>query len=453
MPAGWEHVAGWIIEGAIVFFGLVFFLTSVFERERRAAALSLMFTVLAAALWAGVMLLTGPYLQYIVGGVAAAGVLGFINVIVPLGRSEPLTPTGEQGRVDERDVIFARAKIKPEDYDTYYSAHPGYKDIDDEIRALPELGEPGGRYYDRENAEIVNTMFAYLEDIGPLVDGEVARQKVEMSPEDAAARVKSYAEFLGAELVGIASLNPAYVYSHVGRGSGKFGEKINLNHKYAVVVAVEMRRPFVRQAPAMPVSVESCRGYVECARIAQLLARYIRALGYPARAHIDANYRVMCVPIAADAGLGELSRMGYLITAKYGPRVRLSVVTTNLTVAADSPVNLGVRDFCRKCKKCARNCPAQAIPHRNKLTEVRGIRKWEIDREACYRFWRRIGTDCGICMSVCTFSKPASLVHNIVRFLIRRSALARWVAIIGDDIMYGRRPRSAKPPGWMKAGS
>lgn len=448
----WYLLLGWFIECAILFLGLLFFVTSVVERETRAAALALVQTIVAAGVWAGILLLAGDYLPHLVGAATILGAVAAIAVSVPTGGSVPLRPSAKQEKVDERDVIFSRAEIEPENSEIYYRARPELKAIDDELRALPRLGEPGGRWYDPANGKLMRGMFDWLEDIRPLVDGEVAPDRVAMSPQDAARRVKGLAKFLGAKLVGIAKLNQAYVYSHVGRGLGKFGEEIELNHEYAIAVAVEMDRQAVRQAPTMPTSIMTCRGYVECAVITQLLARYVRSLGYPAMAHMDANYRVMCVPIAVDAGLGELSRMGYLIARKYGPRVRLGVVTTNLPMATDSPVNLGVKDFCVKCRKCALNCPSKAIPLGDELKDVKGIRKWELDREACYKFWRQTGTDCAICMSVCTFSKPSSMLHGMVRFLIRRNPLARRIAIIGDDVMYGKRPRCARLPDWMKAG-
>ena len=45
----------------------------------------------------------------------------------------------------------------------------------------------------------------------------------------------------------------------------------------------------------------------------------IRRLGYPARAHIDGNYRVIAPLVARDAGLGEIGRMGLLMTPRSRP--------------------------------------------------------------------------------------------------------------------------------------
>jgi len=448
----WYQAAGWIIEAFVVVPGIAFAIISICEKENRAAFVSFILTIVAGCVWAGVVMFSGELLPYFIWGAAAIGAVSFIAVMLPVGKSRPLSAGGRQERVDERDVIFSRANMKPEHHDKYYERCPELKALDDELRSLPELGAPGGRYYDRANAEIMNSMFAWIEDIGHLTEGEVSGDKVEISPGDAALRLKGFAKALGAELVGVTRLNQAYVYSHVGRGLGEFGSQIKLEHEYAIAFAVEMRREYVKQAPTIATILETCKGYVECATIGELLARYIRSLGYPATAHIDANYRVMCVPIAADAGLGELSRMGYLITDKLGPRVRLGVVTTDMEMKTDEPINLGVQDFCVKCKKCAYNCPSGAIPLEDDLKDVKGAKKWELDREACYKFWLQSGTDCGICMSVCTFSKPANPMHNFIRFLIKRNSLARRIAVIGDDLLYGKRPRSAKMPDWMKAG-
>ena len=84
------------------------------------------------------------------------------------------------------------------------------------------------------------------------------------------------------------------------------------------------------------------------------MARTIRGLGYPARAHIaGSNYQIMLPPVAQDAGLGELGRNGYLISSRFGARFRLGAVTTDLPLVPDSPVTLGVQEFCAACRKCA----------------------------------------------------------------------------------------------------
>jgi reductive dehalogenase len=204
----------------------------------------------------------------------------------------------------------------------------------------------------------------------------------------------------------------------------------------------------VKSAPKLPVTLESSKEYVEAAKIALQLAYYIRSLGYDARAHIDGNYLVIAPLVAASAGLGEIGRMGILMTEKYGPRVRLGVVTTDMPLVEDQPVDLGMQDFCRICRKCSQNCPSGAISEGEK-TEDRGVLKWKVNQEKCYWFWRKVGTDCAICMNTCPYSKPDTPVHRLMRFSIRNSHFARKVALIMDDYLYGKRPYSTKQPSWM----
>jgi len=197
----------------------------------------------------------------------------------------------------------------------------------------------------------------------------------------------------------------------------------------------------VEQAPDIAITEEAARKYLDAANISISLARNIRSMGYPARAHIsDSNYQIMLPPVAVDAGLGEVSRMGYLIAKKFGPRVRLGGVTTDLPLIVDKPIVFGVQDFCEVCKKCSENCPSKAIPYNDK-TIVRGVEKWELNIEQCLRYWRLVGTDCGLCMKICPYSHPPTFVHNIVRKGIEKSAVARRLSIWGDDLFYGRRSK------------
>ena len=89
------------------------------------------------------------------------------------------------------------------------------------------------------------------------------------------------------------------------------------------------------------------------------LAQFIRGLGFQA---IPCGNDTACsIPIAIDAGLGEIARNGLLITPKFGPRVRLAKVLTDLPLLPDRPIEFGVRDFCLICEKCARKCPSKSI--------------------------------------------------------------------------------------------
>ncbi len=155
--------------------------------------------------------------------------------------------------------------------------------------------------------------------------------------------------------------------------------------------------------------------------------------------------------IAKDAGLGEVGRMGLLMTPRLGPRVRLGVVTADLPLVVDRAVfDPAVVDFCRTCEKCAAVCPARALSFGERETWADGTLRWKVNAEKCYTYWTRIGTDCGRCMAVCPYSHPNTPLHNLVRFGVANSAKFRKAAVVMDDVFYGRKPRPHLPPEWVQ---
>ncbi len=158
---------------------------------------------------------------------------------------------------------------------------------------------------------------------------------------------------------------------------------------------------------------------------------------------------MICPLVARDAGLGEIGRMGLLMTPELGPRVRIAVVTTDLPLVADlRKPDPSVIDFCSKCNKCADVCPGRAISFDDR-SEIDRIRRWQINSEACFTLWTKIGTDCGRCVTVCPYSHPDNLMHNVIRLGVRNSSLFRWFALKMDDLFYGRKPAPVKPDGWL----
>jgi ferredoxin len=249
--------------------------------------------------------------------------------------------------------------------------------------------------------------------------------------------------------VGVTKLKPYHVYSHVGRGEGAYGEEIPQEHKYAIAFTVEMAHDMVGTGPYPPTSMETCKQYVESARVAIQLASTIRNLGYPARAHIDRNYRVIAPLVARDAGLGEIGRMTILMTPKLGPRVRIGVVTTNIElIPSIRKPNPSLIDFCNICEKCAHACPSSSIPF-GPQEEVDGVVRWRLNPDSCFRYWNIAGTDCSRCMMVCPFSHPDNFSHNFVRWGINKSGSFRRAALWMDDLFYGAKPEKRETPAWV----
>ena len=428
-----------VVGGSLALFFLIYAVYSIIENKPRAVSLGILFFVLITLLWFG----TWYFLQvsdFIMGIILGAVGMVILLFSLPIGEQKKLHVERIPERVDERDVMFAREEYQPgtEQYANYYAMRPEYQKVDDNIRKLPPLLTPGGKYYHPDASKCIGAVFDTIGAMTTQVDGDIAPDRANLDPTCATRLIKQYSRDLGVAEVGVAELNPMYVYSHVGRGPETWGTQIENHHKYVIVYTLEMRYDRVELAPAMPTVKESAVQYLKAASISITLASYIRALGYPARAHIsDSNYQIMLPPAAQDAGLGELGRIGYLISPKYGARIRLGGVTTDLPLIPDRPITFGVQDFCEKCRKCADHCPSAAIPKGGKST-IRGVEKWPMNVEHCIRYWRMLGTDCGICMKVCPFSHPPTFIHNMIRAGIKRSSFARTLSAWGDDLFYGK---------------
>ena len=75
-----------------------------------------------------------------------------------------------------------------------------------------------------------------------------------------------------------------------------------------------------------------------------------------------------------------------------GPRFKSVVLTTDLPLEADKPIDFGLQTFCENCLKCARECPCDAIPCGDKVM-FNGYEIWKPDVERCtrYRLTNRAG--------------------------------------------------------------
>ncbi len=309
-------------------FGVV----SLREGEKRAARVFAAAAFTAATPLIAVAFLPKPFPHVVLFGYAVIGLIVGLRCLIPLHRS--MVPGGNASRrVDERDIMFARGRLRPDspEFDAYYQMRPENLSSDNHTRSLPGLLSP-----DAEKAEplafaAAEACFNITEALRDRVDGEVAPERSgDRTPQAWTEALKELALVWGAVDVGVAELEPAHVYTHIGRGTGEWGSEIRLDHRWALAFTVEMDHQAVAHAPDAPVVAESARQYVESAKIAIQLASVIRNHGWPARAHTDGNYRVIAPLVARAAGLGEIGRMGLLMTPRLGPRVRIGVVSTDL---------------------------------------------------------------------------------------------------------------------------
>lgn len=261
-------------------------------------------------------------------------------------------------------------------------------------------------------------------------------KKVVDNPALQSQEIKALAKQLGADLVGITTLNPKWKFKGVP-----------LDHKYAIVIGEALPYELCREQKDDVKAMMSTRAaldfYSQGGKVALFLAQTIRDMGYPARAHYESWSQVLTVPIVVDAGLGEVGRNSLLITPEFGPRGRYSIVTTDLPVASDTQrKSMGITEFCRICDKCVTACPASAIPAGG-ATVTRGVVKWQLDLEKCFKYWYQ-GPDawsrCLACMTSCPWNKADNMLHRVGSFIASRSPFSRWVILQADTILgYGER--------------
>ena len=447
----WEWVAVWV-GGLMAVLLLWAAWMSVREGEPAAARrLALLALLLPLPFVVGILLPTAWAAPYSAGVLAITTLLLLVFLVPHSGGNFEDLGSPVPG-VDERDIMFARAVLEPgsERFEAYYQSRPENRTLDDAFRKEPGLSAPGSAHYHTQGFAAADAAFWTIEMLRPFVDGEVEAEQTVVDTAAVTRFLKSWTLKLGAHSVGVTRLEGYHLYTHVGRGRD-YGKAVELDHSFALALTVEMDKEMVDRAPRGPTAMESAHQYLRSGAMAVQLADLIRRLGYRARAHVDGNYRVICPLVARDAGLGELGRMGLLMTPKLGPRCRIAVVTTDLHLATDEVErDLTVIDFCHRCRKCAEACPSRALPFSDP-EEAEGVRRWKIDAEACFTLWCRLGTDCARCMAVCPYSHPDNWMHNAVRWGIRNNPLFRRAAVWLDDLVYGRRPSPKPLQGWLAA--
>jgi len=269
-------------------------------------------------------------------------------------------------------------------------------------------------------------------------------------PQKITRYIKKAAINFGADLVGVCKLDRRFVYSH-NYPTPMFDEEqverpqeIPDEFQYAIVTAHEMEYNMIKHFHTPLAEAAVGLGYSRMGITNMFLSKFISNLGYKA-INCATNDVVLAVPLAIQAGLGELGRGGWIITPQFGPRVRLTVVLTDLPLVPDSPIDFGVTEFCEVCKKCAEMCPSQSISYDRRSTEVPNISsspgalKWPLNGETCAAYWVRTKSDCSYCIGVCPYNKANTWPHKVVRWFADNIRCLDSVYVKMDDLLgYGK---------------
>jgi len=275
----------------------------------------------------------------------------------------------------------------------------------------------------------------------PTQDGEVAAicAPGTNDPKRNAEAVKSLAYWMGADLVGICEVPDYAWFSH-----SEDGAPLAPVHKYAVVFVIDQGYETMEGASGddWMSGSQSMRSYMRGAEMTGIVAEHIRRLGHRARAQTNIDSTILHIPVTLLAGLGELSRIGELVLNPFlGPRFKTAVITTDMPLEVDRPIDFGLQDMCNKCMKCARECPCDAISWGDKVM-FNGYEMWKPDVERCarYRLTNRKGAACGRCMKTCPYNHEGLLYHRLFLWLaIKVPALRQRIAILDDRVGNGRR--------------
>lgn len=279
------------------------------------------------------------------------------------------------------------------------------------------------------------------------------------TPQRASEIIKSVAAFYGADMVGICPLNREYVYSDYFDLKDKkaypivFSDEKGYEHitvptvlpdktqvipagvKYAIVMLFEMNDMGIATAPSMLSQATTRSIYSKMGYTVQSMAEFIRGIGYNAIPTL--NDTAANIPLAVDAGLGEVGRNAKLINPLFGPRCRICKVFTDLPLAVDAPIEFGVTRFCESCRICADHCPCKCIPTGPRSYESKGeysqdtVKQWQLEHDKCRGYWAKTGTNCGICLYACpyndsknfrrwVFTSAASCLPQLNKLIVKR---------------------------------
>ena len=292
-----------------------------------------------------------------------------------------------------------------------------------------------GGYYARKAAPSM----AQRRALGAFVviqSGEPKLQKVAPDPQTHADLIKATSYFLGVDAVGISRCPDWTWYSH-----NALGEEVLPPHDQAISMIIDQGYETMEGASGDDwISVaQSMRAYLRFSLLGGVIAKQIRNLGYSAKAHTVMDGDVLQPPLLLLSGLGEVSRIGEVILNPYlGPRLKSGVVTTDLPLAHDKPIDFGMQKFCESCNKCARECPSGAITAGPKLM-FNGYEIWKSDSQKCatYRVTTKGGAMCGRCMKTCPWNLEGLFAEKPFRWAAMNipqaaPALARLDDAVGN---------------------
>jgi reductive dehalogenase len=133
-------------------------------------------------------------------------------------------------------------------------------------------------------------------------------------------------------------------------------------------------------------------------------------------------------PLAIMTGVGEYCRVHNCISYELGILMGGSCFVTDLPLPTTKPIDMGIVEWCKICRKCAEVCPGQAIdyakdPHWDRSTGPWNAPNdhtgWSNNSFHCMVGRWEVPVSCIQCSAVCPFSKEhSSWAHDATKGLV-----------------------------------
>ena len=354
--------------------------------------------------------------------------------------------TKKRKRYDARHLIFSRLALKKDSpaYHDYYQLKPELKKEDDLLRGIDFRNKyRADETFKARYFPLTKQNHVLLEALHKQVDAQPLGKQLDL-PKTFAKNLKEIAKHYGACDVGIVTLQDRHYYDYAKALNTLTPENGAPSHikrrRTAIVYAIEMDRESINRAPHYEELLETENAYLKMAFTGARLALYLKQLGYDTIFQSEAYYETPLVPLAYDAGLGEIGMSNHLVHPRYGDRIRLGAVLTDLPLSDDQPIDFGLQAFCKRCALCLMNCPSKSIKHQPRQVFNRPF--YHFSDRTCYAMWIRCGTDCGTCIQSCPFTQGIS--EETIDWM--KGNRARMDTVIQNHLaIHGRRSYRKEP--------
>ena len=210
-----------------------------------------------------------------------------------------------------------------------------------------------------------------------------------------AALVKEKAKAFGADLVGIVDTETLNRFPPDPKWP-QTPERISPYAKSVVVIAKRIPVGAFRAKSNIPVQYVDMLVLRSMDRVAYRLAEWMEQEGYPsfvtAAQETDWSYkkasygRLSTRHLGIEAGLGTFGLEVNILTPEFGPRIYLTGILTEATIAADQRIK---EQVCigESCSRCLYSCPPDAVRHFGIDKRACATEAQEFGFSTILRFW------------------------------------------------------------------